>query len=450
MPCVNCQASTNVPPGGLTPNDICNGKYITSDCVIYAGVPLSTIDIENGDTFTTIVNNINNVVNNIVTGAFTADNGLTNNIPTNVQLGGTTSTNAPLLHNTYVYGTASYFMEFTGAKTSTNEYTLRATNTSTGSAFLSTASGGTGISIRAISSGGDGVYSSTTGASAVAFNGTNTNGDACYFESTSASALWGLGATTSKFTLTGGVGNNIDTILLLEKNNSVVGVNGNGVALDIYAGLNDGSALPLTGKIINRYTSVVDTSENTSIDFWNLGSGTLARKLQILGTGQLVLDNYGIGTFTGTLVNNLGVTSTGTVIETLAIIPFRQTLSALQCATLNTVPVDITDLPAPGAGFAWEIITMSVSCILGITDYNFDDIQIIADTALTNQFSYNYGATTSATSNIISRGTVVNANNSGGRATVIDNKKMIIQTEIDPTVGNGSFVVYGTARKIQL
>ena len=70
MPCVNCQASTNVPPGGLTPNDICNGNYITSDCVIYAGVALSTIDIENGDTFTTIVNNINNVIENIITGDF--------------------------------------------------------------------------------------------------------------------------------------------------------------------------------------------------------------------------------------------------------------------------------------------------------------------------------------------------------------------------------------------
>ena len=68
--CNNCQASTNVPPGGLTPDDICNGNYITSDCVIYAGVPLSTIDIENGDTFTTVINNINNVINNIVTGDF--------------------------------------------------------------------------------------------------------------------------------------------------------------------------------------------------------------------------------------------------------------------------------------------------------------------------------------------------------------------------------------------
>lgn len=198
MSCVNCQASTNVPPGGLTPDDICNGKYITSDCVIYTGVALSTIDIENGDTFTTIVNNINNVVNNI-----------------------------------------------------------------------------------------------------------------------------------------------------------------------------------------------------------------------------------------------------------LAIIPFKQTLSALQCDTLSTVPVDITDLPAPGAGFAWELLSVTVKYIFNTVDYDFASIYIATDGIPGAQGYYNYAAT-AASEGIISRGLIVDATLSQQDATVIDNAKMVVFSNADPTVGDGSFVIYGTARLIEL
>ena len=707
MPCNNCQASTNVPCGGLTPNDICNGKYTASDCVIYAGVNLSTIDTVNGDTFTAVVNNINDALNNIVVGAFTANNGLTKNTSTNVQLGGTllqdttinadtyllditgidpivfqvkntatgvagyfesaansavvaqstnkpavyalttgngstiepiivaaraivsgsvsvglgasidtrltrdisnamtngssiitywsavvpdfestwelhtvttntltkkmtmlstgqltldkyitstsfasasgasvgllnvdnagnvfvgasssgfttadngltastsinaqlgstTNSGSPLLHDTYINTDSLYTLFFNGSITGAGSRVVDIANTSTGGALKVTSNSateptvlienttlnsninalkvtGNGANSYAVEIGnstGDGlmvrsnsfvgINSTNTGTGGIAVYGINntTNGSGGEFQGGSLFG-WGVRATCAAsnngdfFSAIVGT-RNFDcttptTPLVLSLVRGRVGtevpVNNTGCKIEFQIPVSN-SLSPTKAEsnyLISKLTTVDYATRTSQFEIWGVNNGApLTKQFSIAGSGQLTLDDYGNGTFTGTPVYNLGVTSTGTVIETLAIIPFRQTLSALQCATLNSVPVDITDLPAPGAGFAWEIITMSVSCILGTTDYDFDDIQIIADTALNNQFSYNYGATTSATSNIISRGTEVNANNSGGRATVIDNKKMIIQTEIDRTVGDGTFVVYGTARKITL
>jgi len=46
--------------------------------------------------------------------SFTADNGLTKNTSTNVQLGGSSSPGSALLHNSYVNTTANYSLFVTG------------------------------------------------------------------------------------------------------------------------------------------------------------------------------------------------------------------------------------------------------------------------------------------------------------------------------------------------
>lgn len=129
------------------------------------------------------------------------------------------------------------------------------------------------------------------------------------------------------------------------------------------------------------------------------------------------------------------------------LIPFKQTISSGQAATLQTVPVDIADLPAPGAGYAWEIMSMSVSYIFNTTDYDFTTIGVFTDTALSNspQFKNDYpmGA-------LGANSWTVGAISTSNKTVIIENKKMQITSDVEPTVGDGTFVVYGTARKITI
>lgn len=134
----------------------------------------------------------------------------------------------------------------------------------------------------------------------------------------------------------------------------------------------------------------------------------------------------------------------------IGLVPFRQTISALQAATLNSVPIDIADLPAAGVGYAWEIISYTVKYVVGATEYDFGLIYLLAETALAYQADYDYGSVIGGAGTIISRGDITGASVSGNKSTVIENKKMQIQSDADPTTGDGTFVVYGTARKITI
>ena len=485
MPCVNCQASTNVPPGGLSPDDICRGIYINTDCVLYRGEPLTEIQVETNDSVTTILTTLDTIVGTIIAGSFTADEGLWKNTSTNVQLGEPTLNASPNFTGNRFINTGLFKLSLEGAGLGYGNEVLKINNTGASNVYgiqvNVTGADSKGIRIEGTGNSGGGqsligLISQVSGTRSVGgtlnggqyglLTGAIDAGGSPGFWDDSA-AIWATGTgystglkvgtidgwglniftSTTNYYVTSG----IDVAIRISKPNLTTSGQGSEIIFDLNSARGPSGSFPYIPNTSLRSVVKSFASNTSEFQIWGRNGALVNNKISTIeGDGKFILHKYGIGTFTGTPEYNLGVTSTGTVIETLAIIPFRQTLSALQCLTLYTVPVDIADLPVPGAGFAWEIITMSVSCILNTTDYDFNDIQIIADTALTNQFSYNYGATTSATSNIISRGTEVNANNSGFRATVIDNKKMKIQTEIDPTVGDGTFVVYGTARKITL
>jgi hypothetical protein len=74
----------------------------------------------------------------------------------------------------------------------------------------------------------------------------------------------------------------------------------------------------VAGRMIWKWDDPVVATAKSHLEFWNIGGGTSSRKLAILGTGQLVGDKYGIGTFTGTAAYNLAVDSSGNVIEVAA------------------------------------------------------------------------------------------------------------------------------------
>lgn len=146
-----------------------------------AGNPTATditlfSDPINGDLFKTtmdnLIANILNVDGVTITGdgssgnplvgsgiaSITADNGLTANTATNVQLGGLVGSPATLLHNSYI-NADTFYLQMTG----TAAYTLRIINTGTNYGLHATSDNGTGVFGNGGTGGTGGLFSSTDG-----------------------------------------------------------------------------------------------------------------------------------------------------------------------------------------------------------------------------------------------------------------------------------------------
>lgn len=75
-------------------------------------------------------------------------------------------------------------------------------------------------------------------------------------------------------------------------------------------------AFPITGKQAHLWTDVTLNHEYSKYSWSLMADGTVADKMELLGTGQLRLNKYGTGTpFAGTAVKYLAVNSSGYVIE---------------------------------------------------------------------------------------------------------------------------------------
>ena len=127
------------------------------------------------------------------------------------------------------------------------------------------------------------------------------------------------------------------------------------------------------------------------------------------------------------------------------LIPYKQSITAAQCLSLSTTPVDITDLPAPGLGYAWEIVSASLSYTFVSVDYDFSGLLVSLDTVGIGQ--YNFTAP-NVSADVFQRGRFIDG--LGVDTSVVNNTKMVVYSDIDPTVGDGTFIVYGTARKITI
>ena len=127
------------------------------------------------------------------------------------------------------------------------------------------------------------------------------------------------------------------------------------------------------------------------------------------------------------------------------LIPYKQSITAAQCLSLFTTPVDITDLPAPGLGYAWEIVSASLSYTFVSVDYDFSGLLVSTSTAAVEQYNF---TTPNVAADVFQRGIFIDG--VGANTSVVNNKKMTFYSDIDPTVGDGTFIVYGTARKITI
>lgn len=70
-----------------------------------------------------------------------------------------------------------------------------------------------------------------------------------------------------------------------------------------------------SGRFTNSWTVATSGVETSSFEWWLLNSGALTKKMELTGAGQLLLSNYGAGTFAGTGVTSLQVDANGNIVE---------------------------------------------------------------------------------------------------------------------------------------
>ncbi len=225
----------------------------------------------------------------------TADNGLTKDTPTNVQLGGT------LLHNTTI-DSNTFELIITGA---VNGNSLDVTNTYSGiiAAISASAPDVSATGIRGVG-GNIGVSGSTTGGAGVRASATTGFGLA-------ASATNGI---AGDFQVTPSSTNSTKTVISFERFTTGSPANGIGLSLDFGIQSTGGGAY-LANQISSVWTDVTHITRTARLEFWGTNSSVTTRKAAITGPGQWIWDMYGDGIFPGTYTYVLGVDANGNVVE---------------------------------------------------------------------------------------------------------------------------------------
>jgi hypothetical protein len=212
-------------------------------------------------------------------GSVTANNGLTMSTATNVQLGGTLAQGTIIQTQTF-----DLKLEGTGVIPILNVNQL-STNIAT-------------AAIKGASAGGYAGYFEATGAALGALYASHSGG--------------GIAAKFERF---GSNNTGIATILDLY-NTCNTGPGAVGLGAGINFNIEDGSSVSVSaGSMAYAWTSVSGGNTSRFIVTTNL-AGTIANKLEVAGSGQLKLNNYGVNTFTGAPTYLLATTSTGNIIET--------------------------------------------------------------------------------------------------------------------------------------
>ena len=241
--------------------------------------------------------------------SLTADNGLTENVANNIQLGGT------LLQNTTINTTASFKLIVTGSEPTTTTGSITAINTSaTGHAIHATAD----------STNTSAIYG--TSATSIGVNGAGNTG--VQGSTTSGTGVWGI-ATSGLGLLASTVSgtnaavirsdpsstNTVVEVLSVERTTSGAAANGIGVAIGLKAEV-DNLTTQLSNQIISKWTTAATATRTSQLVITGVNSGTTADKLTLSGNGALRLHGYGGGTITaGAATFALNVDANGNVIE---------------------------------------------------------------------------------------------------------------------------------------
>lgn len=241
----------------------------------------------------------------------TANNGLTMSTVTNVQLGGNLIQNTTLTNSTFALNINSTTVPALTLQRSTAGFTLDVNPIGTVAQAIvaqSTVAGFLAPVVDVLCQSG-----LTTGSQAIGARGLfNTENSvspisavpAVYIESKSSAAAGPTNAVALRLgnTFNGSSRSGVS----IEFGNTVAAGNGNAY---------------ITNRIISKNT--LNTSESSMASTFVIqgkptGTVNPVDQLTLQSTGQLLLNNYGIGTFTGVPAYNLSTTALGNVIETTA------------------------------------------------------------------------------------------------------------------------------------
>jgi hypothetical protein len=213
-------------------------------------------------------------INSTASPTITADNGLTMNTATNVQLGGT------LIQNTTINSTFNFIVNRSNAGTA-----IQGINSSSGNGLVGSSISGRGI----LGASGSGI-----GVNAV--SGTFRAG---------------------QFSISPISDDTVAENTIFQRNveNGASANDGIGQSLIFEQAVKSGS-LAFANALISKFTSTGVSARTSEFSITGVNAGTTGDKLILSGNGTLRLPDYGVGNKPGTSAYSLSVTSTGNVIET--------------------------------------------------------------------------------------------------------------------------------------
>lgn len=232
------------------------------------------------------------------TDALTFDNALTRTLD-NVQLGGT------LLHNTTIDTTAAFSLTVSGdvpAGTG-NGALIGVNNAAAGTAIYGTSNGVGSLGIQGISANGTGVQGAGTFGGV--FTGTVIPLQALTVTDNTPAAL-----LSGTYTTTG------TSARIVSVQRHTTGVAGAGLGGTIQYDLeNSTGGVTAAGSLGMSWVVPTSLSESSRFNLTLMDAGVTGRKLAVENTGQLILDEYGAGTFSGTPTFMLTTDVNGNIIE---------------------------------------------------------------------------------------------------------------------------------------
>jgi hypothetical protein len=108
--------------------------------------------------------------------------------------------------------------------------------------------------------------------------------------------------------------NSVLAVYRISRNCIGTAQNGIGARIEYYIEATDTTSYD-AGSLDIKYTDATYTSRVSQFELRLINSGAIARKLAVAGSGQLTLDAYGDGTFTGTKTTTPHFTADGIVVE---------------------------------------------------------------------------------------------------------------------------------------
>jgi len=326
-------------------------------------------------------------------GTYTVNNGLTENPANNFQLGGT------LVQNTQI-NNGSFYLEIIGNVASPLVDLFRVINSGTGRAIYATNSGGSFPVIEAVATTGIGVQGVSTNSGGVigaSGSGTGVSGNSTSWVGVQGNGLIGVvgfgnGGVGGDFSSSYSSTNIVEPVLNITRFSSSTPANGIGASID-FSLPNSLSVGTISNYIISKLTTATALSEVSQLEFWGKNAAPLARLLALTGAGQLILDKYGINTFTGTPAYALGVDATGNVVEftpatgggTVTSVATAGLISGGPITTSGTITTSMNTNKLVGRGSAgtgiMEEITLGTNLSLSGTTLNATSGGILHGTA---------------------------------------------------------------------